>query len=245
MKITEMINEIKDRKFYSENLKGFVIIKDEVLHVNDITIDLNKVSSLEQAEELMKTVEDLVYEAKTKHRMEKETSHAFGKDVFLLGKDEEGKTVWLEEPKWDCGWYWGFGYVETYTGNHPSHSRDIQSHTHFSSLVGAQEYYDTEKGCFRKGEYIHNVYDSPRLVETAFSYNEGWKLSELFRQFYLLQKMAEFAGREKPNCHVTSDSGVDHGDMKEWSEHINKVMIPKITAKIMEILSPEVQDETV
>ena len=36
---------------------------------------------------------------------------------YLLGRDEEGINYWLEEPSWDCGWYWGFGYVETYTTN--------------------------------------------------------------------------------------------------------------------------------
>jgi hypothetical protein len=34
----------------------------------------------------------------------KRKDRAFGKDIFLLGKDSDGYTVWLEEPKWDCGW---------------------------------------------------------------------------------------------------------------------------------------------
>ena len=25
-------------------------------------------------------------------------------DYYLIGKDNEGKRVWLEKPSWDCGW---------------------------------------------------------------------------------------------------------------------------------------------
>ena len=58
---------------------------------------------------------------------------AFGKEVYLLGRDNEGIKYWLEEPKWDCEWYWGFGYIETYSGNRkPSIAIDISSHQHAS-----------------------------------------------------------------------------------------------------------------
>ena len=65
---------------------------------------------------------------KTKELIKKEKDHAFGKDVYLLGKDAEGVKYWLESPSWDCGWYWGFGYVETYQRNwRPSLARDIEA----------------------------------------------------------------------------------------------------------------------
>lgn len=170
--------------------------------------------------------------------IKKRKSHAFGKDVFLLGKNREGKCVWLEEPKWDCGWYWGFGYLEVYTNhNNPEKARDIREHFHFKGIVGQQEYYDTEKMCFRNKEYVHNPYDSPQLSETTFIYEEGWKLAELFKQFYLLQDMASFCHKELPGCHITT-SPVNHGYMKDWNEKINKVTIPKITAEIIRMLTP-------
>jgi hypothetical protein len=175
-----------------------------------------------------------------KNVLEKTKSRAFRKDVFLLGKDDEGIMYWLEAPSWDCDWYWGFGYVETYQRNYlPNHAKDIDSHQHIdSSFMGKQEFYDHEKGCFRQGEYIHNIYDSPRLVSTTFNKDEGWELSELFKQFYLLKEMADFCHREKPGCHVTT-SPVDHGNLKDWYEKINQVMIPKITSEIIRILSGE------
>ena len=40
--------------------------------------------------------------------MNKRVSKAFGKKIFLLGRNKYGENVWLEEARWDCDWYWGF-----------------------------------------------------------------------------------------------------------------------------------------
>ena len=159
----------------------------------------------------------------------KRKSRGFGKDVYLLGEDSEGILYWLEEPSWDCGWYWGFGYVETYTNNrNPGHSKDINSHQHIEGFLGDQ----------RDGTYVHNLYDSPVFEKPTFNEKEGWQLTELFQQFYLLNRMGEFTHRERPGCHVTT-SPVDHGDLITWNRKINEEMIPRITKEILRILSPE------
>lgn len=179
----------------------------------------------------------------TKNTLQKQESFAFGKRIFLIGQDSEGINYWLEEPKWDCGWYWGFGYIETYTNNkNPRIARDISSHQHFSGFVGQQEKYDFDKKCFVKDDYIHNIYDSKKLKKTTFSEKEGWQLSELFKQFYLLQDMAEFC-HKKPvvGCNITTVKEVDNNNsVGGWYDEINKVMIPKITARILEILSVDI-----
>ena len=230
------LERIKDQRFYSEKQKCFVEIEGTVIKMKDRTIDIKEVSVLDK--ETQDLISGLLYESKTKCRLNKRKDHGFGKDVFLLGRDKDNDYIWLEAPTWDCGWYWGFGYLEVYTNPlNPSRSKDITRHFHFSGLVGQQEYYDTEKGVWRKGEYIHNPYDA--LAETTFTYNEGWKLAELFRQFYLLQDMAEYTHRTPAGCHLTtSPIEQDIEKMKEWHEHINKVMIPKITAEIMRMLTP-------
>lgn len=175
-----------------------------------------------------------------KYTMNPTKDHAFGKDIYLLGKDESGINYWLESPHWDCSWYWGFGFVETYTNNRtPSKARDIESHQHIdSSFMGQHYYYDHEKQCFRKGTYINNIYDSPLLVTTTFNEGTGWQLSELFRQFYLLKDMAAFCYKDRPGCHITI-SPVDHGSLKEWYDKINKKLIPDITAEVLRLLSPK------
>lgn len=157
----------------------------------------------------------------------KQKSHAFGKDVFLLGTID-GKYQWLEAPKWDCGWYWGFGYVEEYTSHKsPSKSKDIICHTHIDSLLKNKNlpFYELDK-----------VFE-----QTTFNEKEKWKLAELFKQFYLLREMADFTHHERLSSHITI-SPVDHGDLKEWNEKINKEMIPKITDKILDILTFKLEE---
>lgn len=62
----------------------------------------------------------------------KRTYKMFDKNIYLIGINEYDEKVFLEEPSWDCGWYWGFGYLETYTNNRQiTRSRDICSHSHF------------------------------------------------------------------------------------------------------------------
>ena len=174
-----------------------------------------------------------------KEVISKQQSRAFGKDVYLLGIDEDGTKYWLQAPKWDCGWYWGFGYVETYTNNNrPDLAKDINSHQHIdSSFLGKLEYYDTEKGCFRQGEYIHNIFRCPKLSASTFTESEGWTLTELFNTFYSLKESAELFGRG--GSHTTTNPCKDTLLNKEWTNHINTVLIPTITSKIIEILQPK------
>ena len=99
----------------------------------------------------------------------------FGKNIYLLGQDNEGINYWLESPSWDCGWYWSFGYVETYTNNKsPQNSRDIDSHTHIKS--GNNENYKYFSGFFEK---------------TTFNETEKNELIELFKAFYALRELAD------------------------------------------------------
>lgn len=134
--------------------------------------------------------------------MKKRKDFAFGKDVYRLGKNIDGDVIWLEAPSWDCKWYWGFGYVETYTKeNSPSKSRDINSHTHWDS--------------------IHKENENA-IVDRTFSDDEYKELKELFNEFYRLKEIA---------------NKVYKTDEKLWKK-TNQVDIPKITGRIIEILTP-------
>lgn len=225
------LEKVKDQRFYSEKVKGFVTIEGTIFTFNGTTINLKNVSVLDT--ETQELISDILYETATKYRLEKESINS-GKDKkYLLGKNQNGERVWLETPSWDCDWYWSFGYLYTKS-----------SHTHVSGLIGKVEYYDTEKKCHRlSSDYIHNIYNSPKLVETTFTEKEGWKLSELFKELYLLKDMAEYTHKQPAGCHLTtSPVEQDKRVMAEWYKYINEVMIPKITAEIIRMLTPEESD---
>lgn len=162
-----------------------------------------------------------------KTKLEKRKDHAFGKDVYLLGRDEYGDLIWLEAPSWDCGWYWGFGYVEVYTNQkHPSRSRDIQSHSHFDGLVG----FKTEKG-----NYVHHLNESPKIQETVLTDRESWELADLMKTFYTLKEAASIY--HNGNSHVSSSAlSLKNADI---AKQINEVDIPRVTARVLEILTPQ------
>ena len=159
--------------------------------------------------------------------LNKQQSHAFNKDCFLLGKDSDGVLYWLESPSWDCGWYWGFGYVESYTNNeNPSRSRDINSHQHFEGFVGKKN---------AKGDYIHHINESPDLVETVLTESESWQLSDLMKRFYTLRESAEIF--HTGSGHLTSNTSHDSKN-PDIEKYINEVELPQIFKAVIDLLSP-------
>ena len=85
------------------------------------------------------------------------------------GTFADGEDVFLEKHRWDCGWYWGFGYL----GNH-------NCHFHFESLL----YIKDGKGGVKYGA-------SDLFSETPLTDKEWWVIRDLFVQAYALKKAAE------------------------------------------------------
>lgn len=168
--------------------------------------------------------------------LEKRKSHAFHKDVYLVGKMKSGELVWLEAPSWDCNWYWGFGYMETYTNNeHPDRSRDISSHSHWNGFLGKVEKYDFEKKCYTLGEYRHHINESDLMAETVLTDKESWLISDLMKSFYTLREAAEVLGRG--GSHLTTDPVKTVQD-KNMADKINKELLPALFARVLAILTP-------
>jgi hypothetical protein len=152
--------------------------------------------------------------------MKKQKQHAFGKDVYLLGADKNGAWYWLEAPSWDCGCYWGFGYIETYTRNkQPQYSKDITSHSHANNFMNWCIEWNGKASI---------------LKETTFTQDEAWKLCELFKRFYLFKDLAELYYHG--SAHITSSCYSMQDEVK--AEEINKQVLPQIMDNIINILKP-------
>ena len=157
--------------------------------------------------------------------MLKRKEHAFGKDIYLLGKDKNGKLYWLEEPSWDCGWYWGCGYVECYTNNlNPQRARDINAHQHFDGL-----FFNRQK----------NGWDNFKefFVETPLTDNELWKLLELMKTIYTLKDAAEVLGRG--GSHYTSNPCKDVIINTEEPSRLNDEVLPALFGEVKTLLTEE------
>ena len=150
--------------------------------------------------------------------MEKKTSKAFGKKVWLLGKDKDGINYWLEEPSWDCGWYYGFGFVETYTHNtRPDLARDINSHQHFDSL-------------FLNGPKCSKDMFKEFFAETPLSDDEIWELVDYMKTFYTLKSVAELF--KHGYSWQTSKAKIDQLQSDEQNDLVNKVWLPEVFKRI-------------
>ena len=151
----------------------------------------------------------------------KYNKEAFGKDIFYLGQEEDGTNVWLEDFTWDCGWYWGGGYLETYTNNaNPEAARDISSHSHFDGLGKDKNLFDGFKS---------------RIVKTPLTDNELWQLCDLMQSFYTLRESAEWF--KNGSSHYTSIKGST--PRPEMQTLCNSIIENEIAPKVRELVTPK------
>ena len=154
--------------------------------------------------------------------MDKKSFKWHGRKYYLLGADEDGINYWIEEGHFDCDWYWGFGYVETFTNNaNPSRSKDIQSHSHFNYLF------------FNQKAYCLDSFND-LLVETPFTEKEIWKLLELMKSFYIVREYADTIYRG--GAHITSNPVAEIIQSESEYKRINETVIPAIMNEVYKIL---------
>lgn len=124
---------------------------------------------------------------------------------WYLGKSKTWGMVWLTDFSWDCGWYWGGGYL----GNK-------NCHFHVSS-------YFTD---YKADAYtaIKSDFESLKLTD-----DQLWRFCDLFKQFYAYQEAAEcfkFGG------HYTSKDRnpkeINDTLYIELNKHLEEVIIPEI-----------------
>ena len=138
---------------------------------------------------------------------------------YLLGEDKDGTRYWLEEPTFDCGWYWGLGYIHTFTNNRqPTRSADINSHEHFNSKFLDQGY-DVYRTLFKKSTLTHE---------------EIWRLMELMRTCYTLKAAAGLF--EKGSSWITKNDCYDVVKDQKLYEEIVRVKLPAVISAVCNLL---------
>ena len=160
--------------------------------------------------------------------MEKKVSKAFNKTIYLLGQDKDGTNYWMEEPTFDCGWYWGLGYIETYTHNtRPDLAKDINSHEHFDSkFLNGKGYVDGYQEFFKK---------------SVLDRHETYRLFELMECAYTLKKMAGIC--EKGSAWVSKNDCYDTLKDQNWYLEIIQKKLPAVISEICNLLGGETKPE--
>lgn len=134
------------------------------------------------------------------------------------------ERIYLSAPSWDCGWYWGFGYL----GNK-------NCHYHVDGLKKI-ETYDFDKRVFQY-EFVDLHAGFKKHFGDSFVVKEDrdvWTLAELFETFYALKETAEVLGRG--GSHMTTNPCAALIKNSEEVERINKTVLPAIFDEIYKIL---------
>ena len=143
---------------------------------------------------------------------------------FLLGS-RDGEKIYLTAPSWDCGWYWGFGYL----GNN-------NNHYHVDGLKKI-ETYNFNKSVFEY-EFVNLYVGLKKHFGDTFVVKKDsdiWTLAELFQTFYTLKETAEVFGRG--GSYYTKNPCKDLLINKELVDKINNVLLPEIFEQIYLILN--------
>lgn len=147
--------------------------------------------------------------------MKKEVKQIRGKNYYLLGINKEGQKVWLEQSSFDCGWYWGIGYVEVFNRSYS----DILEHTHFDSLFLKNRIYDSFK------EYFN---------DTTLENNEIWQLLELMKTLYTYRNFSDMLHTK--GSHITTNNCKDIIGNDELYKDINERIIPTLLEEVYNLL---------
>lgn len=127
--------------------------------------------------------------------------------ILYLGEHKDLGKLWLEDFKWNCGWYWGGGYI----GN-----KDLHMHFKYFLNLGCND----------------TTFGYELLSETKITESQWWRLLDLFKQFYAYKEAAEcfqYGG------YMTTDGRKDAEISKPMASMINKHIETVIISEIREL----------
>lgn len=154
--------------------------------------------------------------------MKKQVKVINGEKNYLLGKDKDGINYWLVAPSWDCGWYWGFGYVRTYTNNRcPEKSKDMRSHQHFGHLFLNEN--ASARDAFKDF-----------FAETPLTDDEIWQLVDYMKTFYTLKSVAQLF--KYGHSWQSEKAKIDALENEETADLVNKSWLPEVFKRIEALL---------
>ena len=156
------------------------------------------------------------------------------KNHFFGTRKDDGERITLTGSKWDCDWYWSFGYL----GNR-------NEHYHLSSYQSKQHMFTTDKGEFKLLTENRNKCLRDCLLEdynlTPRLEKRLWKFCELALTAYALKKTAEVLGRG--GAHMTSNPCESIIKNADEVKRINEIVLPAIFEEIDLIFTLELDTE--
>lgn len=145
--------------------------------------------------------------------MKKEYLKKSNEEYYLLGVDQNNDKVYLKKATFDCDWYWGIGYIETFNGN------ELIAHNHFDYLFLKKNIFNSFKEYFK---------------ETVLTENEIWQLLELMKTLYVAREYSDVLHMEGANISKNFNTKIIAN--KDEYERLNKKVIPELLEKVYKLL---------
>lgn len=151
-----------------------------------------------------------------------------GGKLFFGTRKEDNAKIWFDVPEWQCGWYWGFGYL----GNK-------NEHYHLDGYSKKDYHIKDENGKFHfiRGDRNENMFGcliNDYELAPAIKANL-WQFCEIAKTIYTLKETAEVLGRGGSN--FTTNLCKDEIVNKKEVHRINSVVIPKLLIKLREVMT--------
>lgn len=181
----QIMNKIKKdiKKFSEDNIQ---------LTLKITSIEKSKYDKYEYEEFRIRIIENFENEEKYrlkfyKHLIEKEKMDWHGNTYYLLGIGHDNTKYYLQRGKFDCGWYWSGGYINTFNRT----KTDINFHTHYKTgeIDGNKISDITGEDCG-----FNAIFKQTTLTE-----NEKWTFHELMRTFYIMHEAMNLSYRGGAN----------------------------------------------
>lgn len=148
------------------------------------------------------------------------------KKYFFGTRKSDNVAVYISAPSWDCGWYWGFGYLGN--KNEHYHLDSYQQKQHVFKLENGKYEIITEARNKNMFDCLSEDYDLSDKIK-----NNLWKFCELVKTAYNLKETAEVLGRG--GSHYTVNPCADLIKNAEETKRINDIVLPAIFDEIYNI----------
>ena len=150
----------------------------------------------------------------------------------------ERRPVYLEGFQWNCGWYWGGGYI----GNKDFHAHfdgafldtpDIRGHVLGNFVtpwsVKPENSVVVSNGCSVWEDITTFLDDAPAHIQANW-----WRIKDLYKQFYRLRDAAEVFQYGGCTSEGRTEAEINPEMAKAINLHIATVIIPEIV-KVLEV----------
>ena len=149
-----------------------------------------------------------------------------GKNRVAFGTTKDGTPIYISKPKFDCGWYWSFGYL----GNK-------NMHYHLSAYQDKDQHFQTDDGfkCFteKRNKNMFDCLTEDYTLTTAIKENL-WTVCELALSIYTLKEAAEVLGRG--GSHMTTNPCKDTIINTDEVTRLNEIVIPELCQTFWDLI---------